>query len=265
LARPGVRGTFSQAGPSHPAASGRLARTLGRILQHLAAPPEYPRRDSLHKSCARPPTVPSQRLRAHPKKAIVEVKRRHFPIAMALTGLLPACSDGIDVAEWTEEVKLHDGRMIDVWRRARRGSSGFPNANRGALLDTELRDPITGAAWKSGIYRNPCSFEIFDGVPHMTLWIRDRESCRAKPRTDYQTQFLRWTGAAWLDVPQRDFPVGRALMNLSLEFWGGSTADDYKGRIGWDEKRLTGNRSPMDTVQTYFERGSRYCAGFHDS
>jgi TIR domain len=31
LARPGVRGTFSQTGPSHPAASGRLTRTLGRI------------------------------------------------------------------------------------------------------------------------------------------------------------------------------------------------------------------------------------------
>jgi HicA toxin of bacterial toxin-antitoxin, len=29
LARSGVRGTFSQPGPSHPAASGRLTRTLG--------------------------------------------------------------------------------------------------------------------------------------------------------------------------------------------------------------------------------------------
>jgi hypothetical protein len=32
LARPGVRGTFSQPGPSHPAAPGRLTRTLGLIL-----------------------------------------------------------------------------------------------------------------------------------------------------------------------------------------------------------------------------------------
>ena len=31
MARLGVRGTFSQPGPSHPAASGRLTRTLGRM------------------------------------------------------------------------------------------------------------------------------------------------------------------------------------------------------------------------------------------
>jgi predicted ATPase len=35
LARPGVHGTFSQPRPSHPAASGRLARTLGVVLHHF--------------------------------------------------------------------------------------------------------------------------------------------------------------------------------------------------------------------------------------
>jgi hypothetical protein len=36
LARSGVRGTFSQPGPSHPAASGRLTRTLGRMKPTLS-------------------------------------------------------------------------------------------------------------------------------------------------------------------------------------------------------------------------------------
>ena len=79
------------------------------------------------------------------------------------------------------------------------------------------------------------------------------------------TQFLRWSGQIWEDIPQKDFPTERALMNLSLEFWGSSTADDYKGHIRWDDKRLTGKRNPTDTVKTYFERGSLYCARLQDS
>jgi uncharacterized protein len=50
LARPGVRGTFSQPGPSRPAAAVRLARTLGRrnnrfgashAAEHLTAHPAH--------------------------------------------------------------------------------------------------------------------------------------------------------------------------------------------------------------------------------
>jgi thioesterase domain-containing protein len=40
LARPEVHGTFSQPGPSHPAAAVRLARTLGRIWELVLLPSE---------------------------------------------------------------------------------------------------------------------------------------------------------------------------------------------------------------------------------
>ena len=195
----------------------------------------------------------------------MKLTRRQLPAALAATALLPACSDRIDVAEWTEEVKLHDGQMVTVWRRARRGSSGFPTESRGAYIDTAMRYAPLEAHWKSTTYREPCSFELFDGVPHLTLFLRDRDSCREKPRTDYMTQFLRWSGQTWEDVPQNDFPVDRALMNLTDGFWGRTTVDDYKGQVSWDAKRLFGNRNPTDTVKTYFERGSRYCARLQDS
>ena len=196
---------------------------------------------------------------------LMKLTRRQLPAALAATALLPACSDGIDVAEWTEEVKLHDGQMVTVWRRERRGSSGFPTAHRGALIDTEVKYAPLGAHWKSTIYRDPCSFELFDGVPHLTLWLRDRESCRDKARTDYMTQFLRWSGQAWEDVPQKSFPVDRALMNLTDGFWGRTKEEDYRGQISWDTKRLYGNRNPTDTVKTHFEHYKQFCARLQDS
>jgi hypothetical protein len=59
LARSGVRGTFSQPGPSHPAASGRLTRTLGltqqaphHFSQDEVARPSYP----AHASMEHPPS-----------------------------------------------------------------------------------------------------------------------------------------------------------------------------------------------------------------
>jgi hypothetical protein len=189
------------------------------------------------------------------------INRRDFA-ALTATATLTACGDGIDVAEWTEEVLLHDGRMLTVWRRARARSSGFPNANRGGDIDFELRFDAMGVKWTSTWIRSPLSFEVFDGVAHLALLIRDDESCARMAPTDYSAQFIKWEGGRWVEIRQQDFPTDRALLNLSGDYWGRSTADDYKGLITWSNKRLLGNRSPVDTIKTWIERGSRYCSRF---
>jgi hypothetical protein len=152
--------------------------------------------------------------------------------------------------------------LVTVWRRARRGSSGFPVSHRGALIDSEFKYEPMGLHWKGTLSRNPISFELFDGVPHLVLYIRDRESCARKAPTDYTAEFLRWQSGEWKDVLQAEFPTNRALMNLSEAYFGGSKADDYKGLVVWEEKRLLGNRNPLDTVKSFFERSSRYCGEY---
>lgn len=178
--------------------------------------------------------------------------------------MMNACGASIDVAEWTEEVKLSDGTMVTVWRKARAYSGGFPNSNRGRNIDFEFRYAPLNVRWAATIsptyVRDPVSFDIIDGVPHLVLY-GDRESCRNRPITDYTAQFLRWVNGQWVDVPQGEFPVDRALMNLSGDYWGHTTKDDYKGPIRWEEKRLRGGtpHTAPDTVKSYFERGHRVC------
>ena len=195
----------------------------------------------------------------------MSVNRREVALAVAAAASMPACGDGIDVAEWTEEVLLHDGQKVTVWRRARKGSSGFPVSARGANVDTEFKYEPMGVHWKGSLSRNPISFELFEGVPHLVLYIRDRESCRTKAPTDYTAQFLRWQNRAWIDVPQNDFPTARALLNLSEHYFGRTKEEDYKGLITWEGKQLMGKRNPLDTIKTFFERGSRYCSGYMKS
>ena len=195
---------------------------------------------------------------------------RGLLLAVASAAALGACGKSIDVAEWTEEVKLHDQRMVTVWRKARAYSGGFPNSRRGRDIDFELKYAPMNVEWKATLsntfIRTPMSFEIFDGVAYLVLYMGDRASCANRPKTDYAAQFLRWSDGHWVEVAQADFPVDKALMNLSDDFWGHTTRDDYKGFIPWDYKRLPNgfNQAHPDTVKSYVERGHRFCGQFSD-
>jgi hypothetical protein len=192
------------------------------------------------------------------------MKRRTLLASSLLVSTGCAWGSNIDVAEWTEEVKLSDGRMITVWRRARAYSGGFPNSRRGRDIDFEFKYESLGIYWKGNWARSPVSFDIIDGAPYIVVFISDRELCYGRPSTDYSAQFLRWQNGQWIEVRQADFPVQRALINLSMDFWGHSTADDYKGRIAWEKKRLPSgfNQDHLDTVKLFFERGSNFCSNF---
>jgi hypothetical protein len=190
---------------------------------------------------------------------------RTMTLCFAAIAGLGACGDGIDTAEWTEEVRLSDGRMVVVWRKHHRASFGFPNARRGGLIDYELKYAPMGVHWYDKIRhdhrRDPVSFDIIDGVPHLVLegnW----DVCVGRPPTDLSAQFLKWIDGRWVDVPQAQFPVDRTPMNLLQSPWGHTTKEDARGLITWRDERKFGEgayRREPDTVKKYFERGSRIC------
>lgn len=190
--------------------------------------------------------------------------RKFLFLIVSSVFMLNACGKSIDVAEWTEEAKLHDGKIVTVWRKARAYSGGFPNSNRGRDIDFEFKYAPMHVEWKGVWNRNPVSFEIIDGTAYLTLMVGDKESCSNRPRTDYAAQFLRWSDGQWVDVKQADFPVDKAMLNLSEGYWGHSTTDDYKGLIRWDSKQLAGAdryKNPI-TVKAFFENYHQLCQIF---
>ena len=170
----------------------------------------------------------------------------------------------IDVAEWTEEVLLHDDTTVIVWRKARAYSGGFPNAARGRDIDMEFKFEPMGISWKHEMsetkIRHPTAFEIFDGIAYLVLYVGDDPGlfCSDKPPTQYLGQFLKWSGGQWVEVPQDQFPAEKALLNLSSDYWGHTAKDDAKGLIPWAGKRTGGNDG--ETVKSYFEGYHRVCS-----
>ena len=182
--------------------------------------------------------------------------------------ILPACSKGIDTAEWTEEVKLSDGSVIVVWRKARAQSGGFPDSSRGAYIDAELRYEPDDIYWQGdyGVYRSPISFDRVDGSFYLVRYAQTIPACNTKKPEDYAIQILKWTNAQWVEISQSDAPIDRIRMNLEIEPWGHNPEDDTRGLLrlnGQDDRpddrhnrSARDNRTNPETIQAVFERSA---------
>jgi hypothetical protein len=172
------------------------------------------------------------------------------------------CGAGTDVAEWKEEVRLHDGRTVDVWRRAVAHASGFPNARRGGDIEFELRYEPLGVQWKGPGYVVPVSFELFDDVPHLVVALKSRRRCGPlKKRTDFAAQFLRFQNGDWTEVAQEEFPVGEALANLYRDYWGRTAQEDAKGYITWETKASQDSFNPdkPNSAEQFLRKIRTFC------
>lgn len=179
--------------------------------------------------------------------------------AILLSLALAGCGKGIDVAEWTEEVLLHDGRSITVWRKATRNSFGFPEP-RGAYVSFELKYEPMGVHWVGPPTRDLLSFDLIDGTTWMATVVRDRETCAKKKPTDFRAAFYKWTNGQWLEVSVDEYPLGVARTNLWINFFGREPEDDAKGHIASAQKG--GLTTHPEDVKTYLTTRSQYCSIF---
>mgnify|MGYP006987673356 CR=1 FL=1 len=162
-----------------------------------------------------------------------------------------------DVAEWQEEVRLHDDQVVVIKRRAVACAGGFPNSSRGSDLEFEISYEPMGVHWKGSGNRHPRSSEIFDGVPHLVLYARDVAFCQNQPPDRYLAQFLKWESGKWVEVPQSAFPVEQARLNLHIDYWGHTKAGDAKG-LTKERAKIT-NGSEDTTIQQFFEQDRHFC------
>jgi hypothetical protein len=167
-----------------------------------------------------------------------------------------------DVAEWTEGVKLFNGEEVTVWRRAVRCKSGFPNSSRGRLLEFELKYEPKGVHWKAPSGLDPASFEIIDGVPHLTLYVMTGGYCKGKPSNTPTARVMKWVDGKWGELSPSEFPFDRALLNLHTNYWGYKANNDAKGFIPADGK-VTGYKPDM-TLQRYFGIERNQCITYEE-
>ena len=169
--------------------------------------------------------------------------------------------NGVDKAHWTEEVRLHDGRLIVVERWARAYHSGFPNSPRGSDIDYDLAYSPMNIRWHGVVPRAPVSFDIFNGTPYLALYAEGLDFCQGKDPQHYAAQFFRWNSGQWVEITQEQFPVDGALMNLDRSFWGSTDKDDPRGLVNWREKAGRNSYYPdkPDTVRSWYETHNRFC------
>lgn len=190
---------------------------------------------------------------------------RYLILAVFSVMAFSACGQSIDTAEWTEEVRLSDGSIVQVWRRERAYSYGFPNAKRGALVSWALEYAPQNARWendgKASGRRDPISFDRFDGVPYLVVLVSDRTFCLSRPPGEYTVQVLRWNDGRWIEVAQSEAPLERMLMNLAPAPWGRTTKDDYSGLIRLGDKTILGpsKGGVPGTVLAYLKNGPQTC------
>ena len=188
-------------------------------------------------------------------------------VASGLGGLT-ACGSGIDTAEWTEEVRLSNGSIVQVWRKESRNSHGFPNANRGGLVDSAIAYLPQNARWQythavTSVHK-PISFDIFEGTPYLVIYIADAAFCRSRPPDEYRAQVLRWANGRWHDVPQSEAPLEQMLMNLAPDPWGRTTKDDFHELIRLGDKTILGpsKHGIPGTVLAYLQNGPQTCGEY---
>lgn len=179
---------------------------------------------------------------------------------LLVLGTLIGCGPKYDVAEWTEELLLHDGKSITVWRRAVAKSGGFPEP-RGANLEFELKYEPMGVHWKGGAFRPLVSFDLVDGVPHLVVYVLDRETCQRMRKTDIRAEYYKWQHNQWVQVPLEEFPVQVVRHNLWESYWGREPENDAKGHITWQRK--SGSfKTPPRSVYDYMTAYNHHCSNF---
>ncbi|SHN39940.1 hypothetical protein [Rhizobacter sp. OV335] len=154
-------------------------------------------------------------------------------LSVSLAGLV-GCGKKIEEAKWSEEVRLHDGRMIVIERVARANPQPFLSEIPGADIDFEIHYAPLNIHWKGG---QLASLEIFDGNAYVvTAEPGGVEFCKGKPTSTLPIKVWRQQAGEWVEVDAANFPTDVALWNLYLKYWGGNGVEDAKGLITWEFK-----------------------------
>lgn len=147
----------------------------------------------------------------------------------ALSISLAACASN-DI-RWTEEVKLSDGRIVQLQRHTEMTShSGFPANHRGLYKSHEICYPPMNLHWKSSGGYRPDIFDIVDGKAYMHVPISDCEKCRLHGFPASNALYFIWEGGQWKRIKHDEFPEA-SEWNLLYDSQATKAKDDASGFV----------------------------------
>lgn len=160
-----------------------------------------------------------------------------FIASLITTGCAGVGLGGNDHIRWTEEVKLSDGRVIEIQRHVELTESGFPVQRRGFDKYQEICYPPMGIHWKSKGGYQPDIFDIVDGKAYMHVPISDCFTCEHYGYPSTNALYFVWEDGHWKQIQHEEFPAS-SEWNLLLSHTAavGHEKDDAHGLMTLTEK-----------------------------
>lgn len=152
-------------------------------------------------------------------------------IGLVLTSipLFAACAP--TAIDWTEEVKLHDGKIIVVKRHDELGASGLPQSRRGLRKFWQFCYAPMKIHWKSKPDYFPETFDIVDGKAYVRVTIDNCELCMLHGYPDTTALYFIWDGGAWRSISFKDFPAGLRYNMLNTTHYDDDGSRDVRGLV----------------------------------
>jgi hypothetical protein len=155
-------------------------------------------------------------------------------------GMVAAGCAGVGIANdhirWTEEVKLSDGKVIQIQRHVELTESGFPVQRKGFYKYHEICYPPMGIHWKSRPGYQPDIFDIVDGKAYMHVPVGAQHECEEQGKPSPNALYFVWEDGKWKRISREEFPAA-SQWNLTLS--ASSNADAMKAMnnlVPWEEK-----------------------------
>lgn len=153
----------------------------------------------------------------------------------ALSVALAACASN-DI-RWTEEVKLSDGRVIQIQRRSELTESGFPVQERGFVKYHEICYPPLGIHWKSKGGYQPDIFDIVDGKAYMHVPVTSQAECYEQASPASGAIYFVWNNGSWKRITHEEFPaVSEWNLLMSIKAAHGHERDDPRSLVDLQDK-----------------------------
>jgi hypothetical protein len=160
--------------------------------------------------------------------------------AVLLTLLLTGCAsvyvEKHPVIEWSEDVKLSDGRIIQLKRKTELTKSGFPLHKRGVYKSHSYCYEPMQIQWTTYGGYKPDIFDIVDGKAYLHLPISGCFTCEKYEYPETSALYFVWKDDHWTRIEHDAFPE-QSEWNLLIDPVSENPKKDAKGHLTVEQKR----------------------------